>query len=193
MFLILLVVILNTLNKIEIVTTPAIIENTVIGNDYNTPNNVRINKLFIKEGDNVKIGTKMATLDNHQSIYAQQRGAIHLNSSSASKVTKITVVDETRYSQLTFLIPAENIKRIKVGDGFYFRGTDGESIHGKIKEIGIVPDDFQKHAFYRVVGQLNNHLAPMAVARLNPQASLNVQEGKTSYFNYLMKQIKGAE
>lgn len=58
MFLILLVVILSALNKIEIVTT-------VISDNYNTPNNVQINKLVIKEGDNVKIGTRMTAFDNH--------------------------------------------------------------------------------------------------------------------------------
>jgi len=46
------------------------------------------------------------------------------------------VIDKMKYSQLTFLILAENIRRIKVGYAFYFREADGGSIHGKIKDVG---------------------------------------------------------
>ncbi|WP_155833359.1 hypothetical protein [Latilactobacillus fuchuensis] len=52
------------------------------------------------------------------------------------------VIDKMKYSQLTFLILAENIRRIKVGYAFYFREADGGSIHGKIKDVGIISDNF---------------------------------------------------
>ena len=77
-----------------------------------------------------------------QSVYARQQGAIHLNSSRLSGVAKIMVIDKMKYSQLTFLSLAENIRRIKVGYAFYFREADGGSIHGKIKDVGIISDNF---------------------------------------------------